>query len=280
MIKRFSMRSLLTFILLTVPTAFVTANEFIPLVGIPKVPTGAGTDLEGYINGLMTLAITAAAVLAVLKLISAGAKYTMSDVVTNKQDAKSDIKGALLGLLLIVGAVTILNEINPNITRLDIFNPTNRAIFSTLPDVTLQAPIPNCPNGTVYSSSVDDCVDVQNLGGSTATNNSLPANTDGMFDQSYILNQRTINNDLQTVNGQPGVLEAAGVTRLNFTDRVQGVYNVDKSDFISIAAANPTNANEAIRQHVIDQTKSACQSGNVQVGINDSSNVVRVYCLK
>ncbi len=62
------------------------------------------------------MSISIAALLAVVKIIIAGAKYMLSDIVTTKGEAKKDIRGALLGLLLIIGAVIILNTINPALT--------------------------------------------------------------------------------------------------------------------------------------------------------------------
>lgn len=41
----------------------------------------------------------------------------LSDIVTRKEEAKSDIQGALLGLLVILGAFIILNTINTDITN-------------------------------------------------------------------------------------------------------------------------------------------------------------------
>jgi len=100
-------------------------TPFQPLVGIPGV-TDTQTDpnnpvsFNSYINALYIFAITAGALLAVIKLIVAGVKYMFSDVVTTKSDATKEIKGALLGLLIVVGSVVILNTINPNITNFDL----------------------------------------------------------------------------------------------------------------------------------------------------------------
>jgi hypothetical protein len=87
-----------------------------------QLPFLAGADLtttEGYVRALYQLAIGAAAVLVVLRLMYAGVQYMFSEVVTSKQKAKETIKSALLGLVIILGAVTILNTINPNLTRTD-----------------------------------------------------------------------------------------------------------------------------------------------------------------
>ncbi len=96
-------------------------NTFTPLVGIPGV-TDSTQDLGGYANALYLLSISLAAMLAFLKIVLAGVKYVMTDIVVAKGDAKKDIEGALLGLLLIAGAALLLNTINPNLTSLDALN--------------------------------------------------------------------------------------------------------------------------------------------------------------
>lgn len=94
-------------------------KEFIPLVGIPYVDTtDANLSLPGYVDALYKAAISIAAFMAVVKIIFAGVKYMLSDVVTSKEDAKKDIRGALIGLLIVVGAVLILNTINPQLKEL------------------------------------------------------------------------------------------------------------------------------------------------------------------
>lgn len=107
----------------------LTLYIVIILVAIPSVGLAAayqslisipGTDANSfgsYINALYLLSISVAAILAVIKIIIGGVKYMLSDIVTNKSDAKNEIKGAVLGLLLIISAVLILEVINPNITK-------------------------------------------------------------------------------------------------------------------------------------------------------------------
>lgn len=115
---------LITFIpLLTIPF-FAIAQTFQPMVNIPGV-----TDLNlrdndifnKYINALYMLSISIASLLAVIKIIFGGVRYMLSDVVTDKGEAKKDIKGALLGLLIVLAAVLILNTINSSLTDYDIF---------------------------------------------------------------------------------------------------------------------------------------------------------------
>ncbi|MEY2665398.1 MAG: hypothetical protein RLZZ480_503, partial [Candidatus Parcubacteria bacterium] len=71
------------------------------LVELPDLKNDPSFDK--YINLLYKISISLAALLAVVKIMIAGAKYMLTDVVTSKSEAKSDIKGALLGLLLIIG---------------------------------------------------------------------------------------------------------------------------------------------------------------------------------
>lgn len=116
----------------------------VPLAALAQQPAGIQTfhDLPGlsnvgnmttqqYIEALYTLAITIAAILAVFKLMWAGVQYMLSEVVTKKESAKKDIRNALLGLVIILVAVTLLNAINPNLTNLNFLR--NAAPTKSLP---------------------------------------------------------------------------------------------------------------------------------------------------
>lgn len=88
-----------------------------------KIPGFNGLDTtEGLFNGLYTFAIAIAAILVTIRLIYAGVQYMFSEVITSKGKAKEDIKNALLGLLIILGAVTILNTVNPQLTKTNVFD--------------------------------------------------------------------------------------------------------------------------------------------------------------
>lgn len=95
----------------------VGATGYQPLVGVPGI-SGTGS-IEAYINTLYALSISVAALIAVIKIIVAGVKYMLSDVVTSKGAAIKDIQGALLGLIVVVMAWLILFVINPNIVSID-----------------------------------------------------------------------------------------------------------------------------------------------------------------
>ena len=88
------------------------------LTNIPFVAQNA--SIGELVFGLFLLAISLAAVFAVVKLVIAGIKYTVTDIASTKESAKSDIKGAILGLLLILSTILIVNLINPGIANTDI----------------------------------------------------------------------------------------------------------------------------------------------------------------
>lgn len=104
----------LTFLLL--PTLSF-AIQYTPIQGLPGV---SGNSFDSYINTLYGLSISIAALLAVIKIVIAGVKYMLTDIVTSKGEAKNDIKGALLGLLVVLGAVLILTVINPNLNKVNL----------------------------------------------------------------------------------------------------------------------------------------------------------------
>jgi hypothetical protein len=132
----------ITFIVATLVLAIPTISlaQYAPLVGIPGVDASA--DFNTYINALYALSISVAALLAVIKIVIAGAKYMLSDVVTSKSEAISDIQGSVFGLIIVISAVLILTVINPNLTKTNIFIDTVSPTGNT----------PSGPNsGTVQS---------------------------------------------------------------------------------------------------------------------------------
>lgn len=107
--------SFLLFVLFVLPLASAHAElRYAPIVSLPEALRGEFT-FDAFINYLYSLSISVAAMLAVVKIIIAGMKYMMSDVVTNKSEAIKDIQGALFGLLVVIGAVLIITVINPTI---------------------------------------------------------------------------------------------------------------------------------------------------------------------
>ena len=137
-------------------TTLAHAQGYTPIVGIPGMADNSSLSTEGYVQALYKLSITAACLIALVKIIWAGVKWTLSDVVTDKGSAKKDIWSALLGLLIILCAVIVLNTINPELTKLNIFGNA-----PSLEDINAPEPLPprtevdQCPSGTTYTVSVN-----------------------------------------------------------------------------------------------------------------------------
>jgi len=110
------MKYLIAFVIITLPT-IVFGQSYKPLVNFGIDPDA---DFNGYINNLYALSVSIAALLAVIKIVIAGVKYMLTDIAFSKSEAKKDIQGALLGLILILGAVLVITVINPKILEVNL----------------------------------------------------------------------------------------------------------------------------------------------------------------
>lgn len=105
--------------ILLLPLVGLAQEVYEPLVGIPGVDDT--TDINSYINALYALSISIAALLAVIKIIIAGVKWMLTDIVTDKSEAKKDIYNATVGLIIVIAAVLILGVINTQLTQTSVF---------------------------------------------------------------------------------------------------------------------------------------------------------------
>jgi hypothetical protein len=132
----------------------IAQAETVYLVGIPGIDTAAEYTLPSLINALYVVSISLAALLAVIKIVIAGAKYMLSEIVTNKEDAKKDVRGAIFGLLIVIAAALILQVINPQLNRLDAaitplqFTQTTTGVPTNLPPGTIAGPTVECTGGS------------------------------------------------------------------------------------------------------------------------------------
>lgn len=136
-------KSLFLITLCLLPAGIALAEGYVELVGVPGLVGADEITTNQYINALYTLSIGIAALLAVVKLILAGAKYILSDVVTTKESAKKDIYTAILGLLIVLSAVLILQTINRDLTNFDILS-TLQPVTTTIPTYVPPSPPPTC----------------------------------------------------------------------------------------------------------------------------------------
>ena len=140
------------------------AQGYTPMVDIGFNPN---QNFNGYIDALYALSISIAALLAVIKIVIAGVKWMMSDVVTNKQEAKKDISGALLGLLIVLAAVLILTVINPNLTSVNLtLTPTPYTPTST-------APPPPLNTAAIITTMIGNGISLQSFPALTSQQQSL-----------------------------------------------------------------------------------------------------------
>lgn len=103
-----------------------------PLTGLPGLTDNQSRSLADYLNILFRLSIGLGALAGVIKITMAGIKYMSSDAFSSKEEAKKDITGALLGLLIMLSTVVILQFIYPGILNL--------SVLQQLPPIKTAAP--------------------------------------------------------------------------------------------------------------------------------------------
>jgi cell wall-associated NlpC family hydrolase len=82
--------------------------------------SASGDKISGYLNVMIRIFIGLCAVLAVVMIVIGGIEYMTSELVSSKEAGKERIRGAIFGLLLALGAWTLLNQINPDILNTDL----------------------------------------------------------------------------------------------------------------------------------------------------------------
>lgn len=100
-----------------------TGGTFCPLADVSgsRLQTLYATEgsLSGFVSGIFTIAISAGAIFAVLRLSWAGYLYMTSDSWGSKGHAREVIGDVVLGLLLLLGSWLILYQINPDILKVN-----------------------------------------------------------------------------------------------------------------------------------------------------------------
>jgi hypothetical protein len=92
---------------------------YTPISAVPNLTPDEGTvpSLEEYLGLLFNFIIGIGAVLAVVQITLGGVKYMTSSVAGSLESAKSKIRDAILGLLLLLSTYIILSQINPDILQ-------------------------------------------------------------------------------------------------------------------------------------------------------------------
>ena len=115
------------------------AGGFVPLEcfqGSTKLTDAYNTEtLAPFLNKVFAAAISLGAILAVLRLAWAGFAYMSSDLWSTKEHSKEIIQDTLLGLFLLIAIWLILNQINPQILKLEVAaeNPSSNPFIANQP---------------------------------------------------------------------------------------------------------------------------------------------------
>ncbi len=114
--KNYSFIAGLTIFFFTaLPLGVLAADTIKTFQQLPWLADAGQLTTEAYINALYRIAISVAAILVVLRMIWSGVKLMFSESVSGRKNAREDFQNALLGLVIILGAVTILQTINPRL---------------------------------------------------------------------------------------------------------------------------------------------------------------------
>ncbi len=101
--------------------------------------------LGNYINLMLKVIIGIAGVLAVVMIVIGGIQYMSTDAFSGKEEGKSRITNALLGLVLLAGSFMILNTINPNLVN---FHLKIDSVNLTVTDADISTPPKLMGDGT------------------------------------------------------------------------------------------------------------------------------------
>lgn len=138
-----------------------------PLPGTGSQGPLTETTFSGYVQHLIPLLISVAAVLAVLMIIFYGLSYALSEAVETKKNSLSGIKDVILGLLLALLSYLILYTINPDLVNLKLTIPGLQQSVGVPPPPpppvgqkyacnTSNQCVPD-PNGSYYESTCGGC---------------------------------------------------------------------------------------------------------------------------
>lgn len=101
------------------PSQNLAQVPYVPLSGSELFGSGSEPNLTLFIQNIFKWGIVLAIVLAILFVILGAIQYMTTDAVFDKQEGKQKIMSALGGLILALVAWLILNEINPEILKIN-----------------------------------------------------------------------------------------------------------------------------------------------------------------
>lgn len=182
----------------------------------PGTAVGDNSAFGSYLNLMIKIFIGICAILAVIMIVMGGIEYMTSELISNKEHGKERILGAVFGLLLALGAYTILNQINPNILNTDFGSITNQVVEVNLANDSVWQPTGsdgNYTNGGLKYTPGQPWINNGTVGGRAGV--PIPAAT---LLASY---DATVYNQECTTVGQPSCTSTAGLN----TNILQTIYD-------------------------------------------------------
>ncbi|MCE9585666.1 pilin [Candidatus Nomurabacteria bacterium] len=160
-----------------------TDTLYAPLQQLPGVDqtidTADRNSFAKYFNIIINLFFGICAVLAMIMIVIGGIEYMTSELVSSKESGKSKITQAIFGLLLALGAYTILNTINPDLLNISL-NGLPRA------EITIS------PTDTSTGSDTSLCISTNPPNPDTATGSAVTLND--TIKEKYLPSRDTITN--------------------------------------------------------------------------------------
>jgi len=110
--------------------AIAVSYDYSPLLQVTRPGGGSlySSNILEYLKNIYSFGIAIVGGLAVIKIVYGGVKYMLTDIVTDKSDAKKEINAAVIGLLVALGSATLLYTINPKLLTLNFSMESTNAI--------------------------------------------------------------------------------------------------------------------------------------------------------
>lgn len=144
-------RTLALFLFLFFATfTFAQDTKFVSLSGIDPSKADlapfmtkafeANASIGDLVNAMFRAAIGVGAILAVLQLARAGFYYMGSDLWHKKEQAKSLMTDAVIGLIVLLAVWLVLNQINPQLLNLNVLSGVKNIQSTSQPASTPPTP--------------------------------------------------------------------------------------------------------------------------------------------
>lgn len=149
--------------LFVVPLLAGAATDYLLVDDLPFI--GKTTDIASYLKGIFRLGLGLAVTLSIFMLVLNGIRYMISDITGEKAKARSGMKDAIIGLLIVFGSVLILNTINPRLTEFALTDSIKRTVAAIKRgQAAMPRPPAGGPTGGAWPSDANERERLENAG--------------------------------------------------------------------------------------------------------------------